>query len=414
MKIAYIVSRFPHISETFIVRELNGVERADGIEIELFSLFPRTDETIHPDAARWVARLHSGSARATIAATTNWLARHPSAFLGAFLRVAWAYRRRPRMLWRALVTLTIAGAHARTVQGLRVSHVHAHFASYPALAAWMCHRLTGLPYSFTAHAHDLYLDRSFLETLVRDAEFAVPISEFNRRLIRAHVRGAATTRLPLVHCGVDPRRYAFRPRVPPRRGTVRALCVASLEEYKGHRVLFTALARASDPLDRIRLELVGSGSLRADLECAAEELGIAARVRFHGGLTEPSVLAVLKSADLFVLPSVIERSGFMEGIPVALMEAMAVGVPVVASRLSGVPELVRDRETGLLAEQGDPDSLGRAIELTLAEPGAAGRRVIAARRLVEREFDAHTSAGRMAELLMPPAERPRHPPAAGT
>lgn len=414
MKIAYIVSRFPHISETFIVRELNGVERSGDIEIELFSLFPRTDETIHPDAARWVARLHSGSARATIAATTYWLARHPSALLGAFLRVAWAYRRRPRLLWRALVTLTIAAAHARTVEGLRVSHVHAHFASYPALAAWMCRRLTGLPYSFTAHAHDLFLDRSFLETLVRDAEFAVPISEFNRRVIRAHVRGTATTPLPLVHCGVDPQRYAFRPRVPPPRGTVRALCVASLEEYKGHRVLFRALALASDALERVHLDVVGSGVLRADLEHAAVELGIAAQVRFHGGLTEPGVLALLTSADLFVLASVIEPDGFMEGIPVALMEAMAVGVPVVASRLSGVPELVRDRETGLLAEPGDPHSLARALELTLSEPAAAGRRVIAARRLVEREFDVEASAGRMAELLSAPAGRPRRRGAGGT
>jgi colanic acid/amylovoran biosynthesis glycosyltransferase len=401
VRIAYIVSRFPHVSETFIVRELNGVERSGDIEIELFSLFPPNDGTIHPNAAHWVPRLHRGSARAAVAGAMHWVLHRPRTILGACLRVAWAYRRRPRLLWRALVTLTVAGAHALTMEELRVSRVHAHFATYPALAAWMCHRLTGLPYSFTAHAHDLYLDRSFLETLVRDADFAVAISEFNRRLIRAHVTDAGSTPLHLVHCGVDAERYAFRPRVPPTSGTVHALCVASLQEYKGHRVLFRALAGGSDVLERVRLDLVGSGALRADLERAAVELGIAARVRFHGGLTEPHVLALLNAADLFVLPSVIERTGFMDGIPVALIEAMAVGVPVVASRLSGVPELVRDGETGLLAEQGNPDSLRRALELTLLDPVAAGRRVTAARRLVEREFDVHASSGRMAELLRP-------------
>lgn len=126
-------------------------------------------------------------------------------------------------------------------------------------------------------------------------------------------------------------------------------------------------------------------------------------MRFHGSLTEPQVLALLDLADLFVLPSIIEPTGFMEGIPVVLMEAMAVGLPVVASRLSGVPELVRDGEAGLLAEQGDPRSLGSALELTLSDPAATGRRVAAARRLIERDFDVRTSARQLAELLRPRA-----------
>jgi glycosyltransferase involved in cell wall biosynthesis len=230
----------------------------------------------------------------------------------------------------------------------------------------------------------------------------VPISEFNRRFIRAHARDDSTP-LHVVHCGVDPQRYAFRPRVPPANGPVRALCVASLQGYKGHRVLFEALAGAGDALERVRLDLVGSGELRGELERRAARLGIAARVHFHGPLTEPQVLALLELADLFVLPSIIEPTGFMEGIPVVLMEAMAVGLPVVASRLSGVPELVRDGDTGLLAEQGDPRSLGSALELTLSDPAATDRRVAAARRLIERDFDVRTCARQLAELLRPRA-----------
>jgi len=130
----------------------------------------------------------------------------------------------------------------------------------------MCRRLTGIPYSFTAHAHDLYLDQSFLETLVRDADFAVAISEFNRDFMRAHLGCRGDTPLHVVHCGVDLDTYAFRPRVPPVTGGVRALCVASLQEYKGHRVLFEALARAGGALDRVEVDLVGSGKLRAELE----------------------------------------------------------------------------------------------------------------------------------------------------
>jgi colanic acid/amylovoran biosynthesis glycosyltransferase len=401
VRIAYIVSRFPHVSETFIVRELNGVERSGEMEIDLFSLFPPVDGTIHPDAARWVARLRSGSPGRAAGATMRWLVRRPGSTLASFLRVCWAYRRRPGLLWRALLTLTVACAHAHTIQELGVRRVHAHYATYPALAAWMCWRLTTVPYSFTAHAHDIYLDQSFLRTLVRDADFAVPISEFNRRFIRAHAPDDGSTPLHVVHCGVDPQRYAFRPRVAPADGPVRALCVASLQAYKGHRVLFEALAGAGDALERVRLDLGGSGVLRDELERRAVKLGIAARVRFHGPLTEPQVLALLDLADLFVLPSIIEPTGFMEGIPVVLMEAMAVGLPVVASRLSGVPELVRDGETGLLTVPGDPRSLGSALELTLSDPAATGRRVAAARRLVERDFDVRASALQMAELLRP-------------
>jgi glycosyltransferase involved in cell wall biosynthesis len=400
VRIAYIVSRFPHVSETFVVRELNGVERSGDVEIELFSLFPAVDATVHPAAARWVARLRTGSASGAVGGTVRWLVRRPRATVGAFLRVGWAYRRRPGLLWRALLTLTVAAAHAHAIQALGVRRVHAHYATYPALAAWMCRRLTAIPYSFTAHAHDIYLDQSFLRTLVRDADFAVPISEFNRRFISAHAPGESTP-LYVVHCGVDPQRYAFRPRVPPAAGPVRALCIASLLGYKGHRVLFDALASAGDALDRVRLDLVGSGELRGELERRAARLGIAERVRFHGPLTEPQVLALLDVADVFVLPSIIEPTGFMEGIPVVLMEAMAVGLPVVASRLSGVPELVRDGETGLLAEPGDAKSLGSALELTLSDRVATGRRVAAARRLVERDFDGRASARQMAALLRP-------------
>ncbi|MEO7197709.1 MAG: glycosyltransferase [Solirubrobacterales bacterium] len=408
-KIAYIVSRFPVGTETFIVRELNGVASYGDVDIELFSLFPNPGETIHPDAAQWIARLRKGSAVGALRATPQWLLRRPGAVLGAFLRVGWAYRLRPTLLWRAIATLFIAADHALTIESQGVRRIHAHFATYPALAAWMCHHLTGVPYSFTAHAHDLFLDQSFLPTLVRDADFAVPISEFNRRFIRAHA--SEPTPLHVVHCGVDPDRYEFRPRVPPAAGPVRALCIARLCESKGHRVLFEALA-GSDELARLELDLVGPGELRGDLTRLAEELGLGNRVRFHGSLSEPEVLAFLYEADLLLLPSIIERTGFMEGIPVALMEAMAVGLPVVTSRLSGVPELVRDSETGLLAEQGDPLSLRRAIGAALTDPDATRRRVEAGRLLVEKEFDVRISARRMADLLSTePCEPARSLPA---
>ena len=398
MRVAYIVSRFPHVTETFVVRELNGVDAAADVELELFSLFPTTDGTLHPAARGWVARLRRGSARGALRGSAWWLCRRPGALLGSVAIVGRAFAHKPARLARALVTVAVASDHARAMRELSVEHVHAHFANYPALAAWTVARLAGPAYSFTAHAHDIFRDQSFLRRLIADARFVVTISDFNREFLARY--NPAATPVHVVHCGVDPAVWSVRLRALPAHGPVRALCVASLEEKKGHSVLLRALAGdASGCLERVELDLVGPGALRAELEALARGLGLADRVRFHGALAEPDVAALLDRADLFVLPSIVARSGFMEGIPVALMEALATGVPVVATRLSGVPELVRDGETGLLAEPGDSASLRAALERALGDPDGARRRAAAGRALVEHEFDAGASAARMAELI---------------
>jgi colanic acid/amylovoran biosynthesis glycosyltransferase len=397
VRVAYVVSRFPHVSETFIVRELDSVSEA-GIDIELFSLFSPVSDTVHPVARPWTQRLHRGGARRALAALGWWLAHRPLRLASTVALVCAGHRRRPGVAVRALATVAIACDHARTLRADPVDRVHAHYATYPALAAWTFHRLLGLSYSFTAHAHDLYVDQSMLARKLADADFVVTISEFNRRFLAAHGGAARADCVHVVHCGVDPRAYRFRRRAVPTEGPVRALCVASLQEYKGHAVLLHALA-ARAALGRLEVELVGAGELRDPLERLAAELGLSERVRFAGSLTEQEVLERLDAADLFVLPSIVAANGQMEGLPVALMEALACGVPVVTTRLSGIPELVEDGVTGLLAEPGDADDLAAALERALAEPLAAGERGVRGRAKVEREFDIHVSGARMAALL---------------
>lgn len=395
MKVAYLVSRFPTATETFIVRELNAVAEAGGVELELYSLYPPSEPFVHPSARRWTERPHRPSPADAVAALGWWLLRRPLRLTSTVAAVVAGHARHPGVLGRALVTVPLAAEHARRVRHAEIEHVHAHFATYPALAAWVCHRLTGVSYSFTAHAHDIFIDheRSFLARKLRDARFVVVISDFNRRYLDAWIGGAETP-IHVVHCGIAPAAYAFRPRDPPAEGPVRAVCVATLEEHKGHDVLFRALALGDDRLARIELDLVG-GRDPEPLRRLADDLGIAARVRFHGRLAEDEVAALLDRADLFVLPSRVARNGQMEGIPVALMEALAAGLRVVASRLSGIPELVREGETGHLAEPGDPAALAAALARALA--GEVDPR--AGRALVEREFESGASGRRMVELF---------------
>jgi len=384
-----------------MVRELNAVASDPRIDCELLSLFPpmKKTATAHPAAQRWLAKLRRPRPASAMMALAWWLRRSPSALLGAIALVVGGYARHPTLLGRALATVPVAAAHARALIELRVDHMHAHTATYPLLAAWLCHRLTGVPYSFTAHAHDIFVDQSLLRRRLADASFAVAISDFNRGFLAAY-GGDRTSPVHVVRCGIDLSAYRFRPRTPRPTGTVRALCVAGLKDYKGHPVLLEALATSDPALQRVELDLVGDGPDRQPLERLVASLGLASRVRFHGALPEPAVTDLLDRADLFVLPSVITPNGTAEGLPVVLMEALAAGVPVVATRVSGVPELIRHRETGLLVEPGDPAELGRAITALLASPAAARRFAEAGRSFVERNHDGERSAAQLVRLFL--------------
>jgi glycosyltransferase involved in cell wall biosynthesis len=403
-RVGYIVNRFPVLGHTFVLREIEAVSAQEGVDIELFSLFPARDPASQPAARRWLERLHTRDLRRAPAALAWWLARRPLRTLATLGTVLWRHRRAPGQLKAVLVVSGAALVHARTVKRLGLAHVHAHFQA-PILAAWICSRLTDTPFSFTAHAYEIFVDHTGLDAYLRDARFVAAISEFNRRYL---ARFGDTEKVAVVHCGLDVDRFAFEPKPLPRTGPVSLLSVGGLHEYKGHDVLVTALA---DPrLERATLDVVGAGPLEADLRALAAELGVTDRVRFRGPLVEDEVLSCLRSADAFVLASKVGSDGNMEGIPVALMEAMAVGRPVVATDLSGIPELVRAGETGWLAQPADPAALAEAIAALLADPDEAARRVAQARRLVAREFDVGVTGPEMARLLGAPGTAPAAAP----
>jgi colanic acid/amylovoran biosynthesis glycosyltransferase len=400
-RIVYMVSRFPRTSETFIVRELDALARLGEFEVQLRSLFRSPDATVHGIAGEWTERVERPGTKAVLNGLLWALRRHPYALASAAATVLLEHARRPRILARALATFALACAHARELEeGGANTHVHAHYATYPALAAWICHRLTGIGYSFTVHAHDLYVDRSMLRRKIADARFVITISEFNRVLLD-ELNDRATP-IEVIHCGIDTARYIYRPREIPPEGPVRALCVASLQEYKGQRFLLQALAVGGPNVDRIRLDLIGEGPLEDELRQTASCLGIADRVRFLGARDETCVLRALSEADLFVLPSVVARNGQMEGLPVALMEALACGLPTVSTTISGIPEIVIDGVTGYLTQPGDVRGLHDALDEIIAEGAAAAKRASAGRQLVEREFVLDDNVRKLARMLRRP------------
>jgi glycosyltransferase involved in cell wall biosynthesis len=365
VRVGYLVSRFPALTETFILRELRGVDARDGVEVVLMSLFPTPDRTVHADARPWVARRFLPTLPGVAASVLRWTARRPLRSAAIWARTIRDHAQDPVVLGKALASTALGFAHAEHVERERVAHVHAHFASLPAQAAWTIHRLTGTPYSVVAHAHDVFVHQSGLATRLRAARFVVAISRYHRMFL-LHF-GARPERTPLLPLGIDLERYAFRPRPIPATGRIDALLVSSFREYKGHRFLVEALA-LEPRLARVHVELVGQGPLLGDVERLARERGVADRLTFSGPQPQEAVLGRLARAHLLLQPSTIEADGHTEGLPTTLVEAAASGATMVASRVTGVPDLVREGETGFLAEPGDARSLADALVRAIEHP----------------------------------------------
>ncbi len=405
MILGYVLSRFPLITETFIAREVVELERR-GATVWVAPLRREAAAAHHPSSRALLPRLRP--IRRSVAAhwahvvranLTMWR-RHPRRYVEIW-RAALAGSRGDRNLQAgALLFWPRVVAIAYDFERLGVEHVHAHFATHPALAALIVHRLTGIPFSFTVHAHDLFAHPCMLPEKMAAARFVVTISHFNRRRLLALAAPGNThalaAKLHVVRCGVRCEDYATARAIsvaPP--GVLRLLTVASLQPYKGHAVLLAACTRLSSPFE---LRLIGNGPLRSRLEAEARRLGLGDRVLWLGAQDERQVRRALADCDVFVLPSVVEPSGRMEGIPVALIEAMAAGRAIVATRLSGIPELVASPAEGCLVPPGDAAALAAALA-ALVDPERRRRMGRAAQRKVNSEFHLAPAVAQLEELF---------------
>lgn len=401
LRIAYTMSAFPMVTETFILFEIIELERT-GVRVEIFPLRPKGAANPHPEALPLARRTHYArlASAETLAAQVHWLRRRPGAYLGAWARAIRENLRSPQFLARAAVAVPLGARFAREMEAAGVQHLHAHWATHPALAAWTVNRLTGIPYSITAHAHDIYVDRSMLAEKLRRARFVVTISEFNRRLFGTWYGSWATEKTSVIRCGVD--LTAFTPRQAPARGRgtpFTVSCIAGLREKKGQVHLIEAVAALrADGLD-VRCVLVGDGETRPAIERRIAELGVGDHVELLGHCSRERVSEVLRGSDAMALPSITTEDGDMEGIPVALMEALASEVPVVASSLSGIPELVEDGVTGFLVPERDSRALAAALRRIHDDPDGAARLAAAGRVRVLEAYDLQRNTAALRELI---------------
>lgn len=392
------MSRFPKLSETFILYEIVALEDL-GVHVDIFPLVREQEAVQHREAERLARRARPARllSQPVAAAQVFWLRRAPRRYIQAWFAAIRGNLRSPRFLLRALAVVPLAATFARTMLAENVDHIHAHWATHPALAAYVASRLTGIPYSFTAHAHDIYVDRPMLREKIQEARFVVTISEYNRRFLEGLYGHVAAARLVVIHCGTDPSLFKPVESTPDTPWTI--VCVASLQPQKGQRHLIDACTRlVSEGID-LRCLLVGDGETRAELMRQIEAAGLGERVTLLGQQPRHRVVELVGGADVVVQPSIVLRSGKTEGIPVALMEALAMERPVVATAISGIPELVEDGVTGLLVPPGDAGALATALRGLIEDPERAAALGRAGRRRVASDFDLRRSAAQLARMF---------------
>jgi glycosyltransferase involved in cell wall biosynthesis len=403
--VAYILGRFPQASQTFIAREIRGL-RELGVPLLIFALGSLPPTGMDERDRRWYGEIRFTPfvlGWSAIGANFRFLTKAPRTYLRT-LRTVLALPHRPRVLTlRALALMIVGGWIAREIEragGCR--QVHAHFALAQTEVAIVVAGLLGRPYSFTAHARDIYAAPTALEEKIRGASLVVTCTQYNLDHLRRLCPDVPADRIRLVHHGVDlpsgpvPREPALQTalRQPPL-----VVAAGRLIEKKGFDTLIRACSVLRQRGVHFRCRIFGTGSLEGRLRRQIAAAGLGAEIEMPGWRSNAELLETFASASVFAMPSRISDGGDRDGIPNVVLEAMSVGLPVVASEVSGIPEVVDHGKTGVLIPPDDAAALADALARILADPGTAARMGAAGRERIHAEFSIRASSERLAPLF---------------
>ena len=393
LRVLYLVSLFPCWSETFIVREIHALAR-QGVDIRIVSLKPHSEPMVQPDAQVLLDRViyPPSSLAGSLRAALPQVLKHPLRSTAELWPLVLCLWRQPAELAKSVISWWRTLAVMAEVQRFAPQHLHAHWATYPSTAARILAGRIGRPWSFTGHAHDIFVHDQDLSGKLAQADFSVTISEYNRRQLSTRLPSELHNRLAVIHCGVLP---ADLPFTAEGREPAYIVGVGRLDPIKGFIHLVKACALLQERGIDFRCDIIGDGPLREELQQAINQAGLSERVRLTGALPQQDVRQRINQATMFVLPSVLLADGNADGIPVALMEAMACGATAISTRVSGIPELIHHEENGLLVTPGQATELADAMARLLADAPLRTRLAQAARNTIIHDFDADIEAAKL-------------------
>jgi len=392
--IAYLCSEYPAISHTFIYREIQSL-RKEGLTVHTASIHkPGGLDIMTPDEqeeARNTLMVLDHSIPAIAGAHLSCLAGNPKGYIRMAAAALKLLVSGPKSPLKAIAYFAEAGILLQWTRRNGIAHIHEHFANPTAIVAMLMKQYGGITYSISVHGPDIFytVDTAMLQEKIRQASFVRCISHYCRSQVMRLSDPVIWNRFHIVRCGIDPDLYAPRP--DPGNAIPRLLCVGRLVPAKGQHILLEACAILKRQGTPFRLTFTGDGPDRASLEQHSRTWGIQELVTFTGALGQDKVRLLYDQADIFVLAS------FAEGVPVVLMEAMAKEIPVISTRITGIPELIDHQHDGLLAVPGDPEDLAQQLTALLADPllrrqyGKAGRQ-----KVIER-YNQHQNNARLGE-----------------
>lgn len=401
LKVAYFLGRFPYLTETFILREIILLRRL-GLEVHIFSMFPPLPTPVHGQVAEVMPYVHYSpyilSGR-LILAQLHFLLHSPYRYFHALFRAIWQTYQEPLVLLRVLMIFPKAVFFSKQTQELGIEHIHAHFVWVNGIGAGIAHDLTDITYSLHSHAFDLFTrDQECLRRQLEIAGAIVTISEFHRQYIVSLCPHLLPENVKVVHLGLDPEEFTPAP-IPAQNGTVRIISVGSLIEKKGHEYLIEACAKLAQKGYSFQCFIVGMGPRQDALQVHIDEYGLHDCVFLLGGKTQEEIRELYRSSDLFVLACVISRTGDRDGMPYVLLEAMSMQIPVITTAVTGIPELVRDGENGLLVPQRDAPALEGAMERLIKDKTLCHRLGKQGRQTILADFDIRKTADQLALTL---------------
>lgn len=390
-RIGYVLKMYPRFSETFVVTEILALQEL-GTDLDIFSLRPPVD-----------GRFHESLSRVRAPVTYVPMPGKPPEIWAALSGARELHGERfDACIGEVLAAPPMDGCQALLLAGLvrerGLTHLHAHFGTVAAGVARLAARIAGITYSVTLHAKDIFhedVDDDELTARISDAAAVVTVSDFNERYLRERY-GDATGTLVRIYNGID--LDAFTASRPDDRPPL-VVGVGRLVEKKGFHHLVDAVARLRDRGRPIRLELVGGGPEEQALRTRVAALDLDDRVTFHGPLTQAETRDRMRAAAVLAAPCVVGLDGNRDGLPTVILESLALGTPVVATPVTGIPEAVLDGQTGLLVPEGDAVALADALDRLVDDADLRCRLAEQGRRHVEERFDTRTNTKRLRAVI---------------
>ncbi len=399
--IAYLAPEIPSLSGTFVYGEIFALQRQN-ITIIPFSIHRKVPEQADASLQQLAEKtyfLYERSLgvvfRDNLYNFWHYPLRYLSVFgrnLGDIVKVG---------LWNASAVKLFyqflqGNSLARILIEENCQHLHIHFASVPTQVGMYGAQFAQIPFSFTSHANDLFERGGLLPEKLARCQFAVTISDYNYQFLQQ--RSPLAQKVQVIHCGVNLEDFSFQ----QKNAWQQPILIKSLGRFvekKGFDTLILAASLLQKKGIQFRLEIGGDGPEKAQLQHLITEHQLTSIVTLVGAIPHPQVLPWLREADLFVLACKVEQKGDQDGIPVVLMEAMAAGIPVISTTLSGIPELITDGVTGFLADPNDPQSLAMKIETALQSGDKIADITQAARQKIEQDFNIETTSQRLLALI---------------